>query len=94
MSTRSELISWVRLLIALSTGLIAAFGSQASSSSQDYCALFRIVAGMTALCLMSTVLFWFSSQGRERYLPVPIAALALAGCIELGARLLGIRLLG
>ena len=91
MSNRSQVIATLTQLIAFPSGLIAAILSQVSSP--NYHLLFVIVAGLTLLCLISSAVSVIALEGRERYMPLPAAALAVAGCIEFGARLLGVRLL-
>jgi hypothetical protein len=94
MSTRSQIAATVSLWIAIPSGLFAAFGSQVTLSSPHYRQLFLLVAVLTMLCVIGTAVHVFSAEGIVRYLPVPVAVLALAACIEFGARLLGVRLLG
>ena len=92
MSNQSHVTAALSLVVALPTGILAAFGSQASSA--DYRTLFIAVVGLTMLSVSCTAVYVFTTRGRARYIPVPVAGLAIVGCIEFGVRLLGVRLLG
>ena len=87
-----RLLSSVCFILALLTGLLAALMSQASSS--NYHMLFLWVLGFTALCLPCAVVAFFHTNGVARVILAVVVALAVAGCVEFGARLLGVRLLG
>jgi hypothetical protein len=88
----SQVVNALSLIIGVPSGLLAAAVSQASSP--NYHQLFVGVADLTIVCVICTAAFIFTGQGRGRFLLVPVAALAIAGCIEFGARLLGVRLIG
>lgn len=87
-----RLLSSVCYMIALLTGLVAAYSSQASSP--DYRSLFLWVLGETIVCATCTACSLSSAKGIDRWILLAVIALAVAGCVELGARLLGVRLLG
>ncbi len=86
------MLAAVCYMIALLTGLVAAFFSQASSP--DYCGLFLWVLGETMVCVLCSAFAFSNTTGVDRRILLVVVALAVAGCVELGARLLGVRLLG
>jgi hypothetical protein len=88
----------MRIATDLSLAVSILFGAIAALSSQvtafDYFALFIQVVVETGLCLLCGAFFVFRARGLDRWVVAPTALLAVAGCVELGARLIGVRLLG
>ena len=80
------------LVVSILSGAIAALSSQMTTF--NYFVLFVTVALETAVCIACGVFFASRARGLDRWVVAPTALLAVAGCVELGARLLGVRLLG
>lgn len=92
MSTRSEVIGTLGQVVALPSGLLAGFLSQASSP--DYGSLFVGVAALTLVSVLGATASVLGLEGWERFIPLPATGIAVLGFIEFAARMLGIRLLG
>ena len=92
MSIKRSIANSLAFTSAIFSGFVAAILSQVSTP--DYHALFVEVAGLTLICVVATVLCVWTAEEQVPWLVLAVAGLALAASIELGARLLGIRLLG
>jgi hypothetical protein len=79
--------------IAIVAGLLAVFGSQASSP--NYCFLFIGVLGMSVVSGGAAIIVWrFEQNFGVRWMVAVTAGLAALGSVELGCRIVGLRLVG